>query len=88
MDKERTSFLMLPDLFYTINFSLSIIASIIALTSIATILYYSLNLTSVIYGLHDNWAYHQSACAFHAYCYTTLCAAICYSYSIQAVSRL
>ena len=57
-------------------------------SSVATILYYILNLISVIYGLRDDWAYHQPACAFRAYCYTTLCAAICYSYSIQAVSRL
>jgi hypothetical protein len=105
---------MLPNLFYTINFSVSIIASIIALifaflilliviinrhcrtianlltcnTSIATILYYLLNITSVTFSLRDDWAYHQPACTFRAYCYTTLCAAICYSYSIQAISRL
>ena len=57
-------------------------------TSVATIFYYSLNLISIIYGLRADWAYYQPACIFRAYCYTVLCAVICYSYSIQAISRL
>ncbi|UJR32171.1 hypothetical protein I4U23_019637 [Adineta vaga] len=105
---------MLPNLFYIINFSISIFVAIIALiiaflilisvichrscrtisnllicnTSIATIAYYLLNLISIFYALQNNWAYHQPACVFRAYSYTVLCAALCYSYSIHAISRL
>lgn len=57
-------------------------------TSVATICYYLLNLLSVYYGSRRDWAVYQPACTFRAYCYTVLCAAICYSYSIQALSRL
>ncbi|CAF0764434.1 unnamed protein product [Adineta ricciae] len=105
---------MLPELFYIINFSISISAAIIALTtaflilitvicirscrtipnllicntSVATILYYLLNLVSIFYALQNDWEQHQPGCVFRAYSYTALCAALCYSYSIHAISRL
>ena len=105
---------MLPDYFYIIHYSISIVAStigsIFALcmiiivcvnrkcrtiatfltcdTALAVILFSTLNILSAIFSLRAASSDHQPACAFRAYCYTVLSAVICYSYAIQAISRL
>lgn len=105
---------MLSNLFYTINFSLAIVASTIGLifcfliiiiifidcqlhtianlltcNTVSTLIIYSiLVLISSINGLYEDWYSHQPACIFRAYCYTMISATICYSYLIQAISRL
>lgn len=105
---------MLSNLFYTVNFALSIVASIIALmfaflliiidvvnkqchtvanlltcnTTVAIIFYTITVLQSNILGLREDGLYYQPACTFRAYCLVMACATICYSYSIQPISRL
>ena len=46
------------------------------------------NLIVSVYGFHEDWALHQPWCAFRGYCFLMSCACICYSYLIQAVSRV
>ena len=46
------------------------------------------HITAAIYGLREDWARNQPACVFRAYIYLVLGVAVCYSYSIQALSRL
>ncbi len=105
---------MLSVLFFTINFWLTIVSTIVGLilclltifivithrecrnftnvltcnTCVAVTLYFIYRIIDSIYGLRQDWQYHQPACVFRAYCALTLCAALCYSFSIQAISRL
>jgi hypothetical protein len=55
---------------------------------VAVGLYFILAITNSYYALHQDWQYNQPACVFRAYCSLILCTALCYSYSIQAISRL
>jgi len=55
---------------------------------VAAALYFIYRIIDSIYGLRQDWQYHQPACIFRAYCALTFCAVLCYSYSIQAISRL
>jgi len=55
---------------------------------VAIALYFIFRIVESIYALREDWQYYQPACVFRAYCKLGLCAALCYSYSIQAVSRL
>jgi hypothetical protein len=57
-------------------------------TSVAIICIFILHLIDFAYSLPDNWVNYQPACGFRAYIASMLCAVICYSYSIQALSRL
>ncbi|CAF0733165.1 unnamed protein product [Rotaria sordida] len=57
-------------------------------TCTAVTLYFIFRILTCIYGLRQDWQFHQPACIFRAYCSLALCAALCYSYSIQATSRL
>jgi hypothetical protein len=105
---------MLSDLFFIINYSVTITASVISLTlcfliiitvithrqcrdvanlltcntCVAIGLYFIARIITAIFALPGDWKYHQPACAFRGYCSLALCAAFCYSYSIQAISRL
>jgi hypothetical protein len=105
---------MLPDLYFTINFSVGLIASIIAViiciltifiviidqqchnvtnllacnTCIAVIFYCIIAIVTSIYGFREDWAFNAPLCAFRGYCFTAGVGVLCYSYSIQAISRL
>lgn len=105
---------MLSDLFYIINFSISIIFSFLALlfafttvfvvcinrqrhtisnlltcdTALAIILFYINNLISIGYSFRHNWNDYQPGCILRGYIFVTSCTALCYSYLIQAISRL
>lgn len=105
---------MLSDSFYTINFIILIITSIICLifallfiiiviidvqhhtitnllscnTTVAIICYTITELLSYIFGLRGDWLYHQPLCIVRAYCTYAFSSVICYSYLIQAISRL
>ena len=105
---------MVSELFYKINFIVSIVASIIGLffgcltivviivnrlhhtvsnllmcnSTLAVMCYTIMILISTIYGLGDDWLHYQPACVFTAYFLAISCTAICYSYTIQAISRL
>ena len=105
---------MVSELFYKINFIVSIVASMIGLfvgcliivvviinrqcrsipnllmcnSILAMIFYRIIIFISTIYGLGDDWLHYQPACTFRAYCILISSAAICYSYTIQAISRL
>lgn len=105
---------MLSDLFYTVNFILSIIISIIGFiagtsmivivlmhrrcqtilnllkcnTIFTMIIYLLIVLISSILGMNKRWSYSQPACSIRAFVFNTICAIICYSYAIQAISRL
>ncbi|CAF2706773.1 unnamed protein product [Rotaria sp. Silwood2] len=105
---------MLSDQFFTVNYSLTIVSSIVGLTlclititiiithrrcrnltnilscntCTAVALYFIFRIVASIYGLRQDWQSHQPACIFRAYCSLALCAILCYSYSIQATSRL
>jgi hypothetical protein len=105
---------MLPDLFFTINYSLTIASSIVGLTLCFLIIvivithqechnftnvltcntcaaitfYFIFRITDSYYALHQDWQSNQPACVFRAYCTLALCTTLCYSYSIQAISRL
>ncbi|CAF4173598.1 unnamed protein product [Adineta steineri] len=58
-------------------------------TCVAITLYFTFRIVTSIYGLRqDSQDYNQPACIFRAYCSLALCTALCYSYSIQAISRL
>lgn len=57
-------------------------------TALAVILFSTLNILSMIFALRPDSSDHQPACALRAYCYVALSAVICYSYAIQALSRL
>ena len=46
------------------------------------------NIIVSIYGYREDWAFRQPVCSFRAYCGTASCICICYSYLIQAISRL
>jgi len=105
---------MLANTFYIAQFSLSMVASVIALifsfmtiitiiinkqchtiinllicnTSAIVIFYSICHFAIAVYGLREDWAINQPACVFRAYLILVLATALCYSYSIQAVSRL
>jgi hypothetical protein len=105
---------MLSDLFFTINYGLTIGFAIVGLTlclltiiivithrecynftnvltcntCVSVALYFIFRIVDSIYGLRSDWQYHQPACIFRAYCSLAFCTALCYSYSIQAISRL
>ena len=105
---------MLPELYFTINFSIGIIASIIGIflcvltivivvinqqcrnvtnllacnTCVAVIFYFIVAFITSIYGFREDWAFNAPFCSFRGYCFTAGVAVICYSYSIQAISRL
>lgn len=57
-------------------------------TCIVVSTYMMNNLIVSIYGFRENWALHQPWCAFRAYCFLVSCGCICYSYLIQAISRI
>jgi len=57
-------------------------------TCVAVGLLFIFGITDSYYALHQDWQYNQPACIFRAYCTLALCTALCYSYSIQAISRL
>ena len=46
------------------------------------------NLIVSIYGFRESWALYQPWCAFRAYCFLVSCGSVCYSYLIQAISRI
>ena len=52
------------------------------------IIYFIVNFIGCIYGLRSDWFYHQPACVFRGYLFILSCAIICYSYPVQAISRL
>ncbi|CAF0843662.1 unnamed protein product [Rotaria sordida] len=105
---------MPSDLFYIINFSCAIIASIIGLifsftliliiitnqqchsmsnllacnTSVAVIFYLILTISASIYGFRQDWTWNSPLCTFRAYSFVVTLAAVCYSFSIQSLSRL
>lgn len=41
-----------------------------------------------IYGFHEDWARNQPICALSGYITLVACAGVCYSYLVQALSRL
>jgi hypothetical protein len=55
---------------------------------VAVGLLFIFGITDSYYALRENWQTNQPACVFRAYCTLALCTALCYSYSIQAISRL
>jgi hypothetical protein len=55
---------------------------------VAVGLYFTFRITDSYYALHQDWQYNQPACVFRAYCTLALCTALCYSFTIQAISRL
>jgi hypothetical protein len=57
-------------------------------TSVILIFYAICNFAAAVYGLREDWAINQPICVFHAYFFLVFAAALCYSYSIQAISRL
>lgn len=57
-------------------------------TAAATVLYSILQIISAGYGLQQDWLIYQPACRFRAYLYTTVCTAVCTSYTVQSISRL
>jgi hypothetical protein len=57
-------------------------------TCVAVGLLFIFGITDSYYALRENWQTNQPACVFRAYCTLALCTALCYSYSIQAISRL
>lgn len=57
-------------------------------TCVVVVLYFIFQIVTSIFALRQYWQYHQPACVFRAYCSLALCATLCYSYSIQAISRL
>jgi hypothetical protein len=57
-------------------------------TAIATILFCTVGFISSVYSRRSDWLDYQPACAFRAYLQIMLSTSICYSYSIQAISRL
>jgi len=105
---------MVPDLYFTINFSVGIIVSIVGIifciitisivimnrqchnvtnllvcnTCIAVIFYFIVSIITYIYGFREDWSFNAPLCAFRAYCFSASVAAICYSYSIEVISRL
>lgn len=105
---------MPTELFFIINFSISLTASIIGLivgiliivivvthrqcrtvsnllacnACMISIIYCSNNIIVSIYGYREDWALQQPVCIFRAYCFLVSCVCICYSYLMQAISRL
>ena len=57
-------------------------------TAIAVMSFHIINLISIIYALIDDPSRSLFFCIFLGYCYAVFSAAICYSYSIQALSQL
>lgn len=57
-------------------------------TSGIVIIYSICHFSTAIYGLREDWALNQPACIFRGYFFLVLAVALCYSYSIQAISRL
>lgn len=57
-------------------------------TCLVVTLYFIFHIIASIYALRQDWQYYQPVCIFRAYCSLALCAILCYSYSIQAISRL
>lgn len=57
-------------------------------SSIIVICFHFLTIFSMIYALRTDWISNQPACHFRAYAYAMLSAALCYSYTIQALSQL
>lgn len=41
-----------------------------------------------IYGFHEDWARNQPICALSGYITLVACAGVCYSYLVQALSRI
>ncbi|CAF2539288.1 unnamed protein product [Rotaria sp. Silwood2] len=104
---------MPSDLFYIINFSCAILASIIGLifsftfiiviitnrqchnmsnllacnSSVAVILYLILTIFASIYGLREDWAWNAPLCIFRAYSIVVALGTVCYSFSMQSLSR-
>ena len=56
--------------------------------SVITSLYAFLFFWMSVYGIREEWALQQTACTFRGYTFAALSSATCYSYVIQAVSRL
>lgn len=57
-------------------------------TVVAMIIYSATVLISSVLGMKASWSRSEPACAIRAYIFNTICAIICYSYAIQAISRL
>jgi hypothetical protein len=55
---------------------------------VAVSFYSIITLIAVVFGLSEDWILYQPACSFRAYCVLVLCAVVCYSISLQAISRL
>ncbi|CAF4586477.1 unnamed protein product [Rotaria sp. Silwood1] len=57
-------------------------------TSVAIIFYLILVISASIYGFRQDWAWNSLLCILRAYSFIVALGAICYSFSIQSLSRL
>ena len=57
--------------------------------TICTMIVFSIfSLTTAIFGIYDGFAPVQPACVFIGCCFAAFATALCYSYAVQAISRL
>ena len=57
-------------------------------TNVICLMYCVNNIVVSIYGYHEDSAFGQPVCSFRGYCFIVSCMCICYSYLMQAISRL
>lgn len=65
------------------------ILNLLKCNTIFTMMVYSLLvLISSILGMNKQWSQAQPGCAVRAFCFNTICGVVCYSFAVQAISRL